>query len=196
MKTIILLTLLTTSTHSFSQNWVDFDHSGTPHKLKNKSAPTFKSETLDNDEIALGDFKNKIVLLHFWSLSCAACFKELPELNELVKKYPKEKFVIISLMDDSKEKLLTKFDVINGKYKIKEKIFGNDKIDFQIVPDAKEIMKWYSDEVGFPQTFILDGSGTITFYFSGYLEKRGIPEETTSKGLYIKEIDRLISASR
>ncbi|HYI78206.1 MAG TPA: TlpA disulfide reductase family protein, partial [Chryseolinea sp.] len=81
----------------------------------------------------LGDFRNKIVLLHFWSLSCAACFKELPELNDIVKKYPKDKFVIISLMDDSKEKLLTKFDVSRGEYKIKEQIFGNDKIDFQIV---------------------------------------------------------------
>lgn len=193
MKTIILLTFLTTSTLSFSQ---ELDNSGEPHKLKNKAAPTFKLETLDNDEIDLRDCKNKIVLLHFWSLSCAACFKELPELNEIVKKYAKEKFVIISLMDDSKERLLTKFDALNGEYKIKEQIFGNDKIDFQIVPDAKEIMKRYTDQVGFPQTFILDGSGTITFYFSGYAEKRGIPDEITSKELYIKEIDRLISATR
>jgi thiol-disulfide isomerase/thioredoxin len=196
MKTIFLLALLTTATLSFSQTVVEIDDSGEFHTLKNKPAPNFSSGTLDNHEIKLGDFRDRIVLLHFWSLSCAACFKELPELNEIVKKYANEKFVIISLMDDSKEELLAKFDVLSEQYKMKRQVFGNDKIDFQIVPDAKEIMKLYTDEIAFPQTFILDASGTITFYMAGYAAKRGFPGEITSEGLFIKEIDRLIRSSR
>lgn len=196
MRTLILLTLLTIATFSYCQTIVEMDESGEPHRLKNKLAPNFRATALDDKEINLKDLNGKIVFLDFWSLSCAACFKELPELNEIAKKYPKEKFVIISLMDNTKDELLKKFDITNDGYKIKKPIFGNDKIDFQIIPDAKEIMKLFSDPFVFPQAFILDQNGVLTFYNTGYAEKHGIPDEVTSKDMFTLEINRLLSASR
>ena len=197
MRTSILLTLLTIVTFSYSQVIiVEMDESGEPHRLKNKEVPNFKATTLDDKEVNLKDLKGKIVFLDFWSLSCAACFKELPELNEIAKKYPEDKFVIISLMDNTKDELLKKFDITNDGYKIKKPIFGNDKIDFQIIPDAKDIMMLFSDDFVFPKTFIIDQNGLLTFYTTGYAEKRGIPDELTSKDMFTMEINRLLSASR
>lgn len=198
MKTIIFLTLFTTTTLSFAQNLTvtEVHESGMPNKFKNKAAPTFRLETLDNKVVELGDFESRIVLLHFWSLSCSACFKELPELNEIAKKYPKEKFVVLSLMDNTKEELLAKFDPVDGGYIMKKPVYGNDQINFQIVPGAKAIMRLYSDQVAFPQTFILDQSGTVTFYFGSWAPKLGIEGEVTSQDLYMNEIDRLMNASR
>ena len=194
MRPFILLALLTIATFSYCQTKVhQVDESGEPHSLKDKFAPDFKAITLDDTEIALKNLTGKIVLLDFWSLSCAACFKELPELNELVNTYPQEKFVLISLMDNTKDEILEKFEVTDKGYKIKQPIFGNEKIDFQIIPDAKEIMKLFSQDLVFPQAFILDQNGIMTFYFTGYAAKRGIPGEVTN--MDTREIDRLLNAS-
>jgi peroxiredoxin len=172
------------------------DESGDPHKLKNKPAPVFKGATLDNKEISLEDLKGKIVIVDFWSLRCSACFKEIVDFNNMIKKYPKDKFAIISLLENTKEESLKRFEITTNGYRLKKPVFNNDKIEFQIIPDAKEIMKLYTDGIAFPHTFIVDQDGQITFYMSGYAEKKGIPGEVTSDDLFNREIDRLLSVSR
>lgn len=193
MKTLSLLILLATSILTKGQDIDGFDQSA--HKVINQQAPSFKARTLDNEEINLADLKGKVVLLDFWSLSCAACFKELPELNEIVKKYPQEVFVLISLMYNTKDELLKKFDTTKDGYKMRKPIFGNDKVDFQIIPDAKEIMKLYTDKLVFPRAFIVDQRGIVTRHFLGYAEDRGIPGGHTTRGAFTQEINRLLSAS-
>lgn len=194
MKTLSLAILLTMSILTKGQDIAEFDMYG--HKVLNKLAPNFKAKCLDNSEINLEDLKGKVVLLDFWSLSCAACFKELPELNEVVSKYSHDEFVLISLMDNTKDELLNKFDITNTGYKIKKPIFGNDKIDFQIIPDAREIMMLYTDMLIFPRAFLIDQNGIVTYHCGGYAEKLGIPDEITTKDKLIQEIERLLSASR
>ena len=99
-------------------------------------------------------------------------------------------------MDNTKEELLKRFEITANGYRLKKPAYNNDKIDFQIIPDAKEIMKLYTDEISFPKTFILDKDGIITFYMSGYAQKLGIPGEVTSEDFFTEEINRLLSASR
>jgi thiol-disulfide isomerase/thioredoxin len=190
MKALIFLSFIFVKAFCYSQKVIEFED----HKLKNKIVPSFKARALNNKEINLEDLTGKIIFLDFWSLSCGACFKELPELNEIVNKYPTEKFVLISLMDNSKDELLKKFQIVGNGYRLKVPIFGNDKIDFQIIPNAKEIMKLFSDQIAFPQAFIIDQKRVLTFYQAGYAERRGIPGELTSKDMFIQEIDRLLNA--
>lgn len=172
------------------------DESGIPHKLKNTLAPAFKATTLDNKEISLTDYRGKVVLLNLWSLNCSLCFKEMAELNAMVKKYPKEEFVIISLVDNTKEEMMKMVDATADGYKLKKVIAQNDRIDFQIIPDAKPIKDLFTDEAASPQAFILDQNGVITFYFDGYGEKRGIPGEVTCIDFMTNEIDRLLAMSK
>jgi thiol-disulfide isomerase/thioredoxin len=195
MRKVILILLLTIVTSSYSQTYrsLEINSSGEAHTLKGTLAPNFAANTLDNKEVLLKGLTGQIVLLHFWSLSCAACFKELPELNEIVKKYSKEKFILISLMDDSKDDLLKMLNMVDSGYSMKKPIYGNDKIDFQIIPNMKAVMKLYSEEFSFPKTFILDQNGIITFYISGYAPKRGFIGELTTKDMFVKEIDRLLT---
>ena len=195
MKTVILLTLLTISTISYSQKFIEMDESGHPHPLAKKPAPIFKAKTLDNKEINLEDLKGKIILIDFWSLSCNACFKEIPEFNDIVKKYPKDKFVLISLMDNTTEDILEKFEIANEGYKMKRPVHGNDKIDFQIIPNGRQIMKLYTDDLVFPRAFIIDQNGIVTFHFEGYGPK-DFEGALSSSDMFVDEIERLLSASR
>jgi len=50
--------------------------------------------------------KNKTLVLNFWYIRCGYCIKEMPELNELVKKYKKQKDVVfLALTFDEKTDL-------------------------------------------------------------------------------------------
>ncbi len=157
-----------------------------------KTAPKFVATALDGKQIALENFRGRIVLLSFWSLSCGACFKELPELNALLKFYPTDRFTIISVMDNSKEELLRVFEVSEQFYKLKRLVHNNDRVDFQIIPDGIGIMKDYTNERIFPRLFIIDSNGKIDYHLLGYAEKLGIPGEITNDDRLKCRINRLL----
>ena len=68
-----------------------------------------------NSQIKLSDFKGSVVLLNFWATWCGPCIVEIPEFNNLYKKYKDKGFEIlgVSVSDTKKqlEKFQTKFDV-------------------------------------------------------------------------------------
>ncbi len=196
MRITIIILLVFCVKIAHSQGFSQQDTFTFGNFLMNVPAPDFRAATLDGKTFHLDSMKGKVVLIDIWSLSCSACFKEIPDLNELQKKYPKDKFYIISLMDNSKEELLEKFEPVNGGYKLKKPVYGNDRIEFQIIPDAKKIIEMYTDKLVFPRAFILDQEGTINYHNLGYAEARGIPGELTTLKMFSREIERLLYSSR
>ena len=79
-----------------------------------------------NKEIKLSDFKGSVVLLNFWATWCGPCIVEIPEFNELYKKYKDQGFEILGVsVSDTKqqlEKFQKKFDV---HYKI---LYSNPEV--------------------------------------------------------------------
>lgn len=53
--------------------------------------------------------KNKTLVLNFWYIRCGYCIKEMPELNELVKKYKKQKDVVFLALTFDEKTDLEKF---------------------------------------------------------------------------------------
>jgi thiol-disulfide isomerase/thioredoxin len=150
-----------------AQTVVEIDQS---HPLVSKPAPDIKSRTLSGRDFDLSAYKGKTVMLHIWSLSCAACFKELPDLNKLVHDYDGKDVVLISLMDNPADKLFERMTTNPPSgYRLKKKVFENDAIDFEIIPDAIPIIRTYTLQEGYPQTFFIDGEGIVRDYVFGYL---------------------------
>jgi len=52
----------------------------------------FNSEPIKDDE-----FKGKMVLIHFWAISCGICKESLPEITEWSKKYGPQGLNIVSI---------------------------------------------------------------------------------------------------
>jgi len=52
-----------------------------------KRALDFSAKTLEGKKVKLSEQKGKVVLLNFWATWCGPCRSEIPQLNELVKKY-------------------------------------------------------------------------------------------------------------
>ena len=168
------------------------------HVLLNKKGPEIKATTLSGKPFKLSDFKGKTVILHIWSLSCAACFKELPDLNKITETYRDKGVIIISLMDNTKEELLKEVRIKNeSAYTLRKKTFKNVVIDFQIIPNAKALIKTYTSQVAFPQTFFINKDGIVKDYSYGYIQSyEGIPGMISNIDDLKERIDKIISTDK
>jgi cytochrome oxidase Cu insertion factor (SCO1/SenC/PrrC family) len=53
--------------------------------------PDFSFKDLNGNLITNESMKGKIVVIKCWYIHCAACIKEFPEVNNLVRKYKDRK---------------------------------------------------------------------------------------------------------
>ena len=60
-----------------------------------------------NKIITLEDLRGKVVLINFWATWCGPCRMEIPDFNELYKKYNDKGLEILSIsISDSYEQLI------------------------------------------------------------------------------------------
>ncbi len=65
-------------------------------------APAFQSPLLSADgNVALSDYRGKVVYLDFWASWCSPCLISLPLLEELRKEFPAESFQILAVNVDT-----------------------------------------------------------------------------------------------
>jgi peroxiredoxin len=60
-------------------------------------APLFNLEDIHGQRIDLEDFRGRVVLLHFWSMSCQGSQKDFTSLQHIRQKYPRNKLVLLGL---------------------------------------------------------------------------------------------------
>jgi thiol-disulfide isomerase/thioredoxin len=71
-----------------------------PRAAREAVAPDFTITCDDGRKIASSDLAGKVIVIDFWATWCPACRAALPEMKELVKKYPSDKLVVISSSAD------------------------------------------------------------------------------------------------
>ena len=72
-----------------------------PTRARGQYVPAFHITSAQGEEYSLDRLKGKIVVLDFWATWCGPCREALPDLKELAKKYPPDRFVLISVnLDD------------------------------------------------------------------------------------------------
>ncbi|WP_304064629.1 TlpA family protein disulfide reductase [Pedobacter glucosidilyticus] len=121
-----------------------------------KDGDTFKYSNLTDikgKKIAAKDLVGKILVINFWFVSCPPCRQEIPELNDLVKKFSNEKdviFVAIALdQAESVENFLKLFP-----------------FNYSQVPDGR----YYADKfrvTQYPTHVIIDRTAKVSFHSVG-----------------------------
>ena len=169
------------------------------HPYFNKAVPAINATTLNGKVFSLDNHLDMIVVLHFWSLTCAACFKELPELNRLVKEY-NGKVVFISCMEESKTTLSKRFSSNGAFYILNKPVYGNQKIDFEIIPDANNVRVSYASanipKEAVPISYFIQ-AGVLKNISFGYVIGQGnSPTNETANYRHLKRmLDQLLTKS-
>lgn len=141
-------------------------------QMINQPAKDFSLSDLENNQVSLANFKDKIVVLNFWATWCSPCKKEIPDFVDLHKKYREKGVVVVGIALD--EEGLTVVKPFIQEY----------KVNYPILLGNEQIAKDYGGIIGVPTSFILDGKGNVYKKYVGY---RPVSE-------YESDIDALLKA--
>lgn len=112
-------------------------------------APEFTLEDINGKNIALSDYKDKVIFLNFWATWCAPCRAEIPDFIEAYREYKDDGMVIIGVSVDreGKDKVLGYAD----RY----------KINYPLVMYTSQLIRDYQPGNAIPVTIVIDPKGKI-----------------------------------
>jgi thiol-disulfide isomerase/thioredoxin len=140
-------------------------------------APPLSLPTIDGGRIDLAALKGQVVFVNFWATWCPPCAKEMPGMvklgQRLAARHPGQFKMVAVSVDESA-------DLVNQFFKTPAQ--GGRLpagITVALDPDGRQVVRpWYctgrgacaSDDVKFPESYILDKAGRITAYVIGDMD--------------------------
>jgi len=133
-------------------------------KILDFPAPVFSLRNLEGKEVALADFKGKIVVLDFWATWCAPCKASFPAMQKLMTQHPEVAFLFIATNETQ----------ANAPARIKSYIH-DQKYPFQVLldepladaPQTFRVVSAYKPE-GIPAKVVIDKNGMQRFLSVGF----------------------------
>lgn len=74
--------------------------------LKKTQAAVFELKDLSGKMRSVGEFKGKVILLHFWASWCEPCKLEFPAFQRLSERFKDRGFAVIAVSEDSLERTM------------------------------------------------------------------------------------------
>ena len=134
-------------------------------------APDFTLQSINDSTYTLRKMEGKVILINFWATWCGPCRMEIPEFNELRKKYHEIGFEILGIsVDDSKKSLINFTKSFSVKYPL---LYGSAK-------DMSKIMRDYGGVYAVPSSFLIGKDGSIIWSYPGAILKNYDPHTFTN----------------
>src|SRR5688572_31015620 len=71
--------------------------------------PDFTFKNLQGRDVALAQFRGKVVLLNLWMTTCPPCRKEMPALQKLQQKYAAHGLAVVGISADGDAGIASSF---------------------------------------------------------------------------------------
>ena len=71
-------------------------------------APNFILKDLEGFQVALDQFRGKVVLLNFWATWCGPCRIEMPAMEQLYRSFSRKDFEILAVSTDAQGTAVTR----------------------------------------------------------------------------------------
>ena len=118
------------------------------------TAPDFSLADKQGKIWTLSELKGKVVFVNFWATWCPPCREEMPSMERLYSRMPKDKFEMLAILENDKPERAEAFAAELG-------------ITLPILYDeAKTAWPQYG-LTGLPETFIVDKYGVVREKFIG-----------------------------
>jgi thiol-disulfide isomerase/thioredoxin len=122
---------------------------GVGQKLK-----SFALKSVDGKPVSHKSWKGRVLLVNFWGTWCKPCLKELPEFEQLYRRYKKHGLTLVAIATDE------------DPAPVKEYLDAR-KISAKVVIGAEDYAGQYGS-TKFPFSFVVDTNGVIRASFRGY----------------------------
>jgi peroxiredoxin len=137
---------------------VDSPGETTKAKMLDKPAPAFKAKTPDDKDIALADFKGKVVLLDVWATWCGPCMQAIPAVQRVSEHFKDQPVAVIGINRDKPS------DDVGTK--VRKALDRKAITFFQAMDQSGEIAKSLGVSA-LPTMFILDKEGVVRYVHVG-----------------------------
>ena len=115
---------------------------------------SFALQTVDGKPVSHKSWKGRVLLVNFWGTWCKPCLKELPEFEQLYRRYKKHGLTLVAIATDE------------DPAPVKEYVDAR-KISAKVVIGAEDYAGQYGS-TKFPFSFVVDTKGVIRASFRGY----------------------------
>lgn len=117
------------------------------------------AEIKDIQEFDLNTYQGKVVYLDFWASWCKPCRKSFPWMNALMKKYPRDKFEVVTInVDRNHEDMMTFLQHIPAEFSVFHDPTGGMAQQFQLP--------------AMPTSFIIDQQGKAVKKHVGFFSDK------------------------
>lgn len=122
------------------------------------SATPLRAEVYDIGQLDLKSHHGKVVYLDFWASWCKPCRKSFPWMNQLLARYPADKFTVLTVNLDADSESMHEFlKRVPALFDIFHDPSGGIAEQFQLE--------------GMPTSYLIDKRGKVVKKHIGFLEK-------------------------
>ena len=114
-------------------------------------APDFSTELLSGKIFRLSDYRGQVVIINFWTYTCAPCIEELPYFEQLKADNPEVEILAVHHQAGANR----------AEAFLADK--GWDHLDFALDSREKGILSLLNVSDAMPQTMILNRQGVVTY---------------------------------
>jgi thiol-disulfide isomerase/thioredoxin len=114
-----------------------------------QQAPKFKLPDLSGQEVALDQYKGKIVMLDFWATWCGPCRMSMPILENLQKEYPNDMTLLAVNLQEPRDAVrdFVREQNIHSRVVLDEsgtvgETYGAGAIPMQVLIDRQGIVRY------------------------------------------------------
>ena len=122
------------------------------------AATPLRAEIYDIGQLDLKSYHGKVVYLDFWASWCKPCRKSFPWMNQLLSRYPADRFTVITVnLDAESESMHAFLQKVPAQFDIFHDPSGGIAEQFQLE--------------GMPTSYLIDRSGKVVRKHVGFREK-------------------------
>lgn len=113
----------------------------------NFQAPDFALMTPDDKQVALSDYRGKVVLINFWATWCPPCRTEMPDIRDASLAHP-DNFIVLAVNNGESAEAANRF----------AQLFN---LPFPILLDRDGAVARKYNVQGLPTSFFIDRAGIV-----------------------------------
>ena len=139
--------------------------------LAGKPAPELKLKDLNGKDVALADFKGKVVFVNFWATWCDPCRVEIPWLIAMQDKYGPRGFTVLGLAMDEEGKSVVAPFVAKERYDVNGQQLP---MNYPIVIGNEGVAEKFGGLLGYPTSVLISRDGRQIKRVTGVINEEEI----------------------
>jgi cytochrome c biogenesis protein CcmG, thiol:disulfide interchange protein DsbE len=122
-----------------------------------ETAPDFTIPEIGQGSLALGQYKQQVVVLNFWATWCPPCVEEAPSLEKFATQIQPRGVTVIGVSVDEDQQALRKF-------------ISDYHVSYPVARDPQRALAAQYGTFQFPETYIIDRNGRVAEKIIGAID--------------------------